>query len=789
MALDIGVRDLIAVACPSGDIQTPSRIRQLMQAGQDAHALVRSARPEGYRSEVTVSGTVETPDGALRVHGRIDGLLEEGGRTLIEEIKATTTALGALQAPESAAHEAQARIYAFLYADAMRLDRVDVALTYYSLADKGTRTFEQTYDVEDLARFFHGIVDAFLELRAWQKARREERNRSLASLPFPFPSTRPGQEALSAAVARAVRDGERLFVSAATGIGKTMAVLHPAVLSLAGGDATRLFYLTARGTGQEAAEKALSLLADRGARLRSVALTAKAKVCFLDRDRCFPEDCPYAKGYYDRVGGALRASRPLLSLDREEIAVLARTHGLCPFELSLDLSLSADVIVGDYNYLFDPRVRLQRFFADPQRDSVFLIDEAHNMVERVRAMHSARIGKKDAMAAKRLLDRKKEKDAHRSVKEVGDWLTAAAKACKEEGLRVKAAEDFPQWLQEAVEKARDALARALFQGGPGGSRPGYPGLLAFHDLLNGFHHTAESYGEAHATLLECAGKDAALTLLCLDPSGSIREAVDMGKAAVFFSATLAPREYFGTALGGDPDDRFLEIPSPFPRENLCAMLDGSVSTRAVHRAATIQRVVGDLAAFTGAPGHYMAFFPSYAYMKEALRLFRAAAPEARILVQEPSMTEEERGAFLAVFREEPRDVLVGFSVLGGIFAEGIDLMGESLTGVAVVGVGLPAVTPERELIRGHLAARLGDREGFAHAYSYPGLTRVLQAAGRLLRSETDRGALLLIDDRYANSFYRPLLPPQWGGPPRAAGPREIRETLERFAVAQRGDPA
>jgi len=785
MPTDIGVRDLIAVACPSGDIQTPFHVRQLMQAGLDAHALVRSTRPAGYRSEVPVSGTVETPRGTLRVQGRIDGVLEGDGGTLIEEIKATATPLAALTAPESAAHEAQARIYGFLLADARGLDRVTVALTYYGLADRATRTFEQAYDVAELSRFFRGIVDVFLELESWQAARRAERDRSLAGLAFPFPAARPGQEELSEAVGRAVRDGERLFVSAATGIGKTMAVLHPAARCLAEGCAARLFYLTARGTGQEAAEKALSLMRERGARLRCVTLTAKAKACALGRDRCFPEDCRLAKGYYDRLGGALREARPLLNLDRVTIATIAEHHDLCPFELSLDLSLSADVIVGDYNYLFDPRVRLQRFFAQPKGDSVFLIDEAHNLVDRVRAVRSARVEKREATAARRLLDAKKDKDTRKAVKEVGDWLTAAAKACREEGLRVKAVEDFPPGLREAVEKARDALGKTLFQYGPGGSRPGFPGLLAFYDLLGGFCHTAEAYGVTHATILDCSGKDVALTLLCLDPSPFIREAVDMGKAAVFFSATLAPKGYYVTALGGDPEDLHLDIPSPFPRENLCAMLDASVSTRAVHRTATLRRVVDDIAAFTRTPGHYMAFFPSYAYMTDALRAFRGAAPRARILAQEPSMDDEARKAFLAAFRGEPGDVLVGFSVLGGIFAEGIDLVGESLTGVAVVGVGLSAFTPERELIRGFLSSRLGDREGYAHAYSYPGLTRVLQAAGRLLRTDTDRGAILLIDDRYANSFYRPLLPPQWGGPPKVRGPGEIGEKLADFSRAPR----
>ena len=780
MLLTIGVRDLIAATCPSGDIQTPFRIRQLVQAGLDAHALVRSTRPTGYRSEVAVSGIVSTPEGSLRLNGRIDGVLEQNGVTTVEEIKATTTPLAALAVHGSSSHLAQAKIYGFLYADAHGLNRVAVALTYYSLEDRATRTFEGTLDVAELAAFCREVVDAFLELSAWQAERVADRDRSLSALAFPFPSRRSGQEELSAAVERAIHDGERLFVSAATGIGKTMAVLHPAVRSLAEGNAARLFYLTARGTGQAAAERALAILADQGARLRSVTLTAKAKACFMDRERCRPGDCPYARGYYDRLGAALREARPRLALHREEIAGLARRHTLCPFELSLDLSLSADCIVGDYNYLFDPRVRLQRFFAEPRKDSVFLIDEAHNLVERVRSMFSARLGKRDATAARRLLDRGRHKEAYRAVKEIVDWLSAAGASCREEGLRVKAVEDYPTGLRDVVQRARELVAQVLFVDEPYSARPGDPALLNFYDRLGDFLGAAESYGGAHATILDCSARDVAVTLLCLDPSWFIRQAVDMGKAAVFFSATLTPLAYYATALGGDREDCAMDIPSPFPRENLCAMLDPGVSTRAAHRSATLERVAADLLAFTRAPGHYMAFFPSYAYLEAGLRLFRAMAPHVRLIVQESTMTDDAREGFLSAFREAPHDVLVGFAVLGGIFGEGIDLMGESLTGVAVIGVGLPAVTPERELVRGHLVARLGGAEGFAHAYSYPGLTRVLQAAGRLLRSETDRGTLLLIDDRYANDFYRPLLPSSWGGPQHVDGPQAIESTVESF---------
>jgi DNA excision repair protein ERCC-2 len=768
MPLEIGVRDIVETVFPSGDLQSAFLMRQLAEAGTNAHAKVRASRPDGYLSEVAVSRLVDAPDFPLRINGRIDGVLRAGAAVTIEEIKATLRPVSEITGPLRKAHLAQAKMYAFMYCAEHSQDRAEISLTYYSLPDAAVKTFSQSSDMAELSSFFHEVVGSFWELLRWDRARIADRDRSCASLPFPFRMLRRGQQELMQAVEEAIVGSSRLFARAATGIGKTMSVLFPSVRALAEGKAARIFYLTARGTARVLAERSMDLLRDGGARLRSVTITAKEQACLLSRTRCDTGDCPYAQGYYDRVGEALRAARSDGAFTAEAIKTLAHRFSLCPFELSLDLSLSADCIICDYNYLFDPHVSLKRFFAEPRRDSVFLIDEAHNLIERVRSIHSAVLSRKAVLAARRLFVGSGFKEASRDLKAVGDLLASIKKGLAEEGLRLKAAEDRPRELVELVERARESLGRAL-----SGDRS--PELLDFHDSLLDFLHAGQSYGETHATIADCTGRDVAVTLLCLDPSGFIREALDKGRASVCFSATLGPRAYFVPALGGDTDDPFIDIPSPFPPENFLVMIDANVSTRFHQRESTLSRVAQSLVAFTQPRGNYIAFFPSYAYMAGALRVFRALAPGVRTVVQEKDMSREAREAFLAGFSASPEETLVGFAVLGGIFGEGIDLMGDRLSGVAIAGVGLPAVSPERELMRG--------RDGFEGAYAFPGLTRVLQAAGRVIRSETDRGAVLLLDDRYARPFYREHLPREWTSVQWVDGPEEITDRVSELALS------
>ncbi len=685
-------------------------------------------------------------------------------------------------------------VYAAMYCAAHGLDRADVTLTYFSLRDHSTRGFTARYERRELSEHLSTMLDAYGERIRWRKERLADRDRSIRTLPFPFASCRAGQQDLMAAVEATLRDGGRLLVRAATGIGKTLAVLLPAVRSLADGSTARIFYLTARGTGRGMAEETLGLLCDRGARLRCVTITARDSICFLG-PHCRTDECPFARGYYDRLGDALADARAGGVFTRQRIEELARRHTLCPFELSLDLSLSADCIACDYNYLFDPRVFLQRFFSRPEGDSVFLVDEAHNLVDRARAMYSAALSRRAIAAGRRLVDRKLHRQAHQDLGRINDWLLATKRQCGEENVRYRAAEDAPRDLIELVERSRESLETVLF-GETGGSEqltlsgpsapleplPGRPELLELYFALGGFLQTAELFGSAHAAVVQCASRDTVVSLLCLDPSRFIRAAADKGRASVFFSATLTPTASFLRAFGAEPSDPSIDIPSPFPSENLLVLLDDTVSTRLLDRPSTLDRVAADLAAVCAGEGNYFAFFPSYAYLEAVLPRFQRLAPRASVLVQRRELTLEEREAFLSRFSARPSGTLVGFAVLGGIFAEGIDLPGERLVGVAIVGVGLPAVTPERELIRGYYAQ--GEGTGAREAYELPGLARVLQAGGRLIRTETDRGVLLLIDDRYASRFYQESFPPEWRDQRRIRNPSDIARMVEAFLGAR-----
>ncbi|HET6485077.1 MAG TPA: ATP-dependent DNA helicase [Spirochaetia bacterium] len=779
--MDIGVRELVETVLPSGDLHSARLARRLMQAGMDAHALVRSDRPDGYQSEVGVSLPVRLGQEEATLRGRIDGLLLSESSVTIEEIKSTAGPLADVAEGGNATHRAQAMVYAAMFCSSRGLDGADVTLTYYSLRDHSTRSFTTGYTRRELSERLSTILDSYAELIRWERERRADRDRSVRALAFPFASRRKGQDDLMAAVEAALRDGGRLLVRAATGIGKTLAVLYPSIRSLADGSTARIFYLTARGTGRGMAEETLGLLCEQGARLRCVTITARDAICFQG-PQCHTEECPFARGYYDRLGLALADARVGGIFNRQRIEELARRHTVCPFELSLDLTLSADCIVCDYNYLFDPRVSLQRFFARPEGNSVFLVDEAHNLVDRVRAMYSASLSKRALVAGRRHVDRKLHRQAHQDLGRINDWLLSAKRQCGEENVRYRAAEDAPRDLIELVERSRESLEPVLFDGDAPPLSDGRQELLELYFSLGGFLQTAESFGSAHAAAVQCASGDTVVSLLCLDPSRFIRASTDKGRATVFFSATLTPIASFLRAFGAEPSDPGIDVPSPFPPSNLLVLLDDTVSTRLLDRPSTLDRVAQDLAALCAGDGNYLAFFPSYAYLEAVLPRFQGLAPRASVLAQRRELTAEDREAFLSRFTVHPDGTLVGFAVLGGIFAEGIDLPGERLVGAAVVGVGLPAVTPERELIRGYYAR--GEGTGAREAYELPGLARVLQAAGRLIRTETDRGVLLLVDDRYAGRFYQESFPPEWRDHRRVRTASEIARSVDEFRGAR-----
>lgn len=768
----VSVRELVSFILRAGDLAGSGHFAGPSRAleGARGHQRLQKSRPPGYEAEVVVARRIETPELILELNGRIDGVLPQLGFVLIEEIKTTH---GLWTGPADPLHLAQAKVYACLYCQDRALEACEIQLTYLDLASDKCIEFHEHHAAGALAAFYDPVVleyiDWLRDLVRW----RSLRDNSIRQFQFPFDAYREGQRALAVAVYRAVKNRSRLFAEAPTGIGKTVSVLFPSIKAMGEALTERIFYLTAKTVGRNIAEATLLKLRDGGLRLRSVTLTARDKICFNGGLPCDPVTCPFAIGYYDRIKKAVRAALVADSFDRAAIERIAREHQVCPFELSLDLSLWVDVIICDYNYAFDPSASLKRYFDGDAHNYALLIDEAHNLLDRAREMFSAELSRPALLALKREL----QPDLPACAKALGRLATRLAALEKEEGWQsregVSHRSDPPQKLakplDEFLEQAEAWLARNI-------PAPFQPALLdAFFQAL-AFKRVLESFGSHYCTLWNPA--TGLLRLCCIDPAPILHEALGAIGSAVFFSATLRPIEYFRSALGGEPLDPALALDSPFPPENLCVLVHDRIATRLRARAASSQAVAEAIAAFIAArSGNYLVYFPSYEYLAQVLELFRALAPSARIVVQSSAMTEAQRAEFIGQFQPAPAETTIGFAVLGGIFGEGIDLAGERLIGVAVVGVGLPQIGVEREIIRAQADAR--GRDGFDFAYTYPGMNRVLQAVGRVIRSETDRGAVLLIDERFGQRKHRELFP-RWWRAVTVRSPGEIQRELSRF---------
>jgi DNA excision repair protein ERCC-2 len=641
--------------------------------------------------------------------------------------------------------------------------------------------FRQTNSFAELSDFFAATIAVYID---WLHERHHwclARDASIRALEFPFPNYRPGQRELAIAAYRVLANGDRLFLAAPTGIGKTISVLFPAVKALCEGKLERIFYLTARTVGRAIAEKALVDLRRAGLKLRAVTLTAKEKVCVRDGHPCDPLTCPLAKGYYDRVKPAIREALEQEEITRGVLESVGQKHQVCPFELSLDVSVWADAIICDYNYVFDPQVYLRRHFAEDGGAYAFLVDEAHNLVDRAREMFSAELDGQEILDVQRAIKRGTPRcakaltqlhtamrklgsaaESHEELVEASDTAVelnlfqAKTAAIRNEADGVSTSPEFPDSLIEPLETALDEAESCLVKNQPAEFREA---LLGLYFRMHSFRRTAELYDERFVTIIE---DKPAITVrqFCLDPSLLLRKALARGKAAIFFSATLTPIDYYRTLLGGEPEDPVLQLASPFPSENLAVLIQDRIQTHFKGRAESLGNVVEAIGTLVqGRRGNYLVYFPSYQYLNDTLQAFQVRHPSVPLLVQRPGMTEPERDAFLAAFSVEHGETLVGFAVLGGIFGEGIDLVGERLIGAVIVGVGLPQLCIERNLIRDYFQQQ--NAMGFEYAYTFPGMNRVLQAIGRVIRSETDHGVVLLIDARFNETRYRRLFPARW----------------------------
>lgn len=769
----VGVRELVEFVLRRGDLRFEFTGSARAAEAVRIHQRVQASRPPGYLPEVPLARTVEGCGLRLRIAGRPDGVFAAAAVPRIEEIKVTRRPLRECVREDNPLHWGQAKIYGFLYASARGLPQVEIQLTYVRADTGRVREVRRRYGTEELEAFFEGVAGRYLAWASVLQAWAGLRDRSIRDLPFPFPTFRPGQRDMIAAVSRALERGGRILLQAPTGIGKTLAVLYPALRMLAENHCRRIFYLTARTTGRRAAEGALAALRERGLRLKQLSLTAREKICPRPGSACTPEECPFAEGHYDRLPAAREAVFGGDVWTRPAVEAAALEHRVCPFELSLDLVRWADLVAGDYNYAFDPQASLKRFFLEEEGPWAFLVDEAHNLAERSREMFSAEIRRRPYRELGRLLGRQLP-GVRSALCSLEAWMRGEGRRTMEAG-GAKAEAAPPAGLLAPLRDFAAAAERWLEKNRPA---PFRRALLERYFEAAGFLRIAERFDGTYAACSELLPQDLLVKLFCIDPSGPIGEALARCRSAVFFSATLSPGDYFRTLLAGE-DAESRVLPSPFPAENLGVFVADRISTVYRHRAATREAVARMLRCFVeGHPGHYLIFFPSYEYLAQVLEAFRREAHEGiEVLVQEPGMADVEREAFLARFERGDGRTLAGFAVMGGVFGEGIDLAGPRLSGAAVVGVGLPAVCLERELIRRHFASRLG--RGDAFAYRIPGIHRVLQAAGRVIRSESDRGVLLLIDRRYGEIETRRLLPETWRLRP-VRNEAELARGLSRF---------
>ncbi len=771
--IELSVRNLVEFLLCHGDIQSGFTSIDRALLGARIHRKIQKERGENYESEVFLKHSTTIEPYQFIVEGRADGIFSDGDTTVIEEIKTVNCDLSTLETSPSPTHWGQAKCYAYFYACEQALTSIDIQLTYYHIKTEEMRHIKKTFTKNELADFYHELLHKYLAWADMQVKWQDNVRSSAKAITFPYETYRFGQREFAAAVYKSIRAQIKLYAIAPTGIGKTMASLFGAIKSIGEGHSEKILYLTAKTTTRQEAEKALIRLKNHGLSLKFVTLTAKDKICFLEERNCRPEVCLYAKGYYDRLLPHLFSMlQTETSFSRSVIESYARAYHLCPYELSLDLCLWCDVIIGDYNHLFDPRVSLRRLWADASINPyVYLIDEAHNLVDRSRHMYSAALSKAPFLALKRLLG--KQSSLAKSIDRVNRQML----------LYRKKADQYPVCLQK--EAPSDLLETLFLWSADAGNwlsshenAPQYADVLTLYFSVQNFLKIASLYDENYQTWFKSYQSDVTIKLFCLNPSNFLNERMHSGVSSILFSATMIPLSHYRELLGGEEQDRLYAISSPFPAENMCLVVPTYISTKYQMREQTLPlvcRAIYDMVSVK--KGHYMAFFPSYQYLNAAADYFSEHFPSQKIDRQNEQMTEEERDIFLQKFRSNEEDLLT-FCVLGGAFSEGIDLAGTQLIGVAIVGVGMPQINFEQNMLRDYFQNQNG--HGLEHAYRNPGMNKVLQAAGRVIRTETDRGVVLLIDDRYTQSAYQALMPPHWRHRQYTNSPLETKQAMESF---------
>ena len=756
----ISVRNLVEFILREGDIDNRTGggpDPENMQMGSRIHRKIQRQMGSDYQAEVPLKAEIACNGFTLKIEGRADGLIHTKEQVMVDEIKGVLRELDRVQEP-AGIHLVQAKCYASMVAEQEGLDEIGVQMTYCQMETEEVKRFQYSYQSNELKAWFDEVIRQYEKWAKFQIEWRKARNASIKGIEFPFPY-RKGQRDLAVSVYRTILRKKKLFIQAPTGVGKTISTVFPAVKAVGEELGEKIFYLTAKTITRTVAEQAFETLREQNLKFKVITLTAKEKICFCEETSCNPDDCPYAKGHFDRVNDAvyeLLMQEDVMS--REVLEAQARKHKVCPFEMALDVSTWVDGVICDYNYVFDPDARLKRFFAEGGAGGyLFLIDEAHNLVERGRQMYSAELCKEDFLAVKKL------------VKGEAPWFAKRLEACNKILLAMKkecenykvldnishlgiqlmnVLSEADRYLEECVDKdVRENVLDFYFQ---------VRSFLNIYDGLDENYVVYTEYREDGRFVLK---------LFCVNPAANLQKCLDKGNSAVFFSATLLPIQYYKRLLSTEKDNYAIYIDSSFDTKKRLLMNGVDVSTRYTMRSREMyQRYATYIFRVVKAKmGNYLIFFPSYRFMEdvyqEFTQLLASDEEEMELVIQQKHMDEEERENFLRAFEMGREKSLIGFGVLGGIFSEGIDLTNEKLIGTLIIGTGLPQVCNEREILKSYFDQK--GLSGFDYAYRYPGMNKVLQAAGRVIRTEDDRGVILLLDERFQREKGEEIFPKEW----------------------------
>ena len=754
----ISVRSLVEFIMRSGDID--NRIagadKDSMLLGGKIHRKIQRRMGSDYHAEIGLKFEVPCKGFLLMIEGRADGIIETPEGIVIDEIKGVLKDLNLLKEPVGV-HLAQARCYAYIYASQKKLEEIGIQMTYCNMETEEMKRFQSVYSFQELDTWFWELIGKYEKWARYQIQWKGKRNQSIKEIEFPF-TYREGQKDLVVSVYRTILRKKKLFIQAPTGVGKTMATVFPAVKAIGEGLGEKLFYLTAKTITRTVAWQAFDTLKEQALRMKVIVLTAKEKICFCEETNCNPDACPYAKGHYDRVNDAVyELITTSDEMSREILEEQARKWQVCPHEMSLDIAEWVDAVICDYNYVFDPNAYLRRFFGEGNKgEYLFLIDEAHNLVERGREMYSAQIYKEDILKIKKLVKDRDEKLA-RKLSDCNKQLLALKREC--DGLQVLDSvshiylklmalmTEMERYLEDCKEEEiRQEVLNLYFS---------VRTFLNIHDQLD---ENYLIYSE-----LEDSGRFK-LRLFCVNPANCLQEFLDKGNSTIFFSATLLPIHYYKKLLSTSKEDYAIYAESPFDPARRQLILGTDVSTKYTRRGEGMYRRYARYLIQVARTriGNYIAFFPSYRFMEEVYEVFvdlLKEDQEIEYVMQSQYMSEEAREIFLENFEEDRKHSLMGFCVMGGIFSEGIDLAEDKLIGAIIIGTGLPQVCRERELLKNYFDAH--GLRGFDYAYLYPGMNKVLQSAGRVIRTDEDRGVILLLDERFRDGRYQETFPREW----------------------------